>query len=85
MWGFDCQIWLQGNNSKPPSAGAWAGMSPYLRIDLEGYTPLEIPVSFSTIRSQYGDEIRLEIVEDHSRHYPFATYGSTIRTAQGAY
>jgi len=68
-------------NQLPPSPGVWAGMLPYLRIDVEDYSPFENPVSFAIIRSHYGDEI----TEDHPKYYPFNTYGTTIRTVQGSY
>lgn len=66
-------------SQSPPLQGNWAGMSPYVRIDLEGYAPFENPVSFATIRSHYGDEIRLEMAEGRPEYYPFNTYAYTLR------
>ena len=60
-------------------------MLPYIRIDLNKYTPFEKPVSFTTIRTHYAEEIILEMLDGRPRYYPFATYGSTIRTVQGSY
>jgi len=72
-------------NHYPPAPGNWDGMLPYVRIELDDYTPFEKPVSFTTIRTHYAEEIILEMLDGRPRYYPFATYGSTIRTVQGSY
>ncbi len=71
--------------TEPPSAGPWRGHTSYYRIDVRGFLPFSSGVSVNRIFELYGEDIREEILEDRPRHYPFATYGSGLRTAEGMY
>ncbi|MGN7761288.1 HNH endonuclease [Paenibacillus sp. 22594] len=57
----------------------------YYRIDLYNYEEFESPLTFNSIKENYGDEIRKEIVSRKPKYYPFNTYGDSIRTVQGIY
>jgi hypothetical protein len=71
--------------SEPPSPGVWAGMAPYFRIDLHGFSEFPRPLPMATLIRDYGLDIRREIVELRPRFYPLATYGGTLRLTQGMY
>ena len=68
---------------EPPSAGAWAGLGPYFRIELRDYADFPNGVPLQTLMDTYGDEIREEILEAAPRYFPFNTYSDGIRTVQG--
>jgi len=70
---------------EPPSPGVWAGMSPYYRIEVEGYEPLAAPLPISVLLQEYGEEIRQDALENRPRHHPFAKYRDTARLTQGMY
>ena len=70
---------------EPPSPGSWAGMSPYYRIDLEGYEQFATPLPISRLLHDYGGDIRYDLKENQPGYYPFATYRDTVRTVQGIY
>jgi hypothetical protein len=70
---------------EPPSPGSWADMSPYYRIDLEGYEQFATPLPISRLLHDYGGDIRYDLKENQPGYYPFATYRDTVRTVQGIY
>jgi hypothetical protein len=70
---------------EPPAPGEWSGAPSYYRVDLEAYQPFPHPLPLSSLAEYYGDLIRDEIVQEQPHHYPFSTYGSGIRLAQGMY
>lgn len=70
---------------EPPTPGIWGGRDSYYRIDLRDYTSFQTPLPIQILISQYGDEIRKDIIENKPRFYPFNTYGHTISTVQGIY
>ncbi len=72
-------------SAEPPSPGVWAGMSPYYRLELEGYEPFAAPVPVSVLLQEYGGEIRHDSLQNRPKHYPFAKYGDTVRLTQGMY
>jgi hypothetical protein len=71
--------------SEPPSPGVWAGMAPYYRIDLHGFSQFPRPLPMATLIRDYGLEIRREIIKLRPRFYPLAKYGDTLRLTQGMY
>jgi hypothetical protein len=71
--------------AEPPSPGNWAGMSPYYRIELEGYEPFPTTLPIFRLLQDYGGDIRYDLMENQPQYYPFATYGDTTRTVQGIY
>ena len=60
-------------------------MLPYYKISLKNYTDFSVPLPFSVIMQEYSDQILSEILEDRPKYFPFSTYGTGIRTAQGLY
>jgi hypothetical protein len=70
---------------EPPSAGDWAGMAPYYRVELENYTSFPAPLSIDTFLEYYGSDVRRDLSENRPKYYPFNTYGNTVRTVQGIY
>ncbi len=70
---------------EPPSPGDKAGMSPYYRIELRNYEAFPHPLPIRTLLSNYGNDIRTDLVGNRHRFYPFTTYGEDVRTVQGIY
>jgi hypothetical protein len=69
----------------PPYPGDWDEMAPCDKTTLKNYSEFSNPLPFSVISEEYTTQILNEILEDRPRYFPFSTYGSGIRTAQGLY
>ncbi len=72
-------------HDEPPSAGIWAGMGTYYRINLEQYRAFPRPLTVRTFLAEYSDRIRDDLESNQPRFYPFTTHGDDIRTVQGIY
>jgi hypothetical protein len=46
----------------------------YYRIDLNNYEEFKSPLTLNSIKENYGDEIRKEILSRRPKYYPFNTY-----------
>lgn len=71
----------------PPKPGDWADRDSYYRIDLEDYSPLQVPVSLAQIEEALS-ELILEDLEGAPKFYPYMKYKSDargFRGRQGAY
>jgi 5-methylcytosine-specific restriction protein B len=51
----------QERQDEPPNPGKWAGMAPFYRIDLEGFTPLDQPLPLSDLYERYGPVLIQEL------------------------
>lgn len=69
----------------PPLPGAWAGMGPYFRVELAGYTELQNPVPVGAFLDAATDLILEELKTFKPKHYPISRYGDGVRTRQGQY
>ena len=71
--------------TQPPTPGDWAGRPSYYRVDLRGYEQFSSPLPHYAIRTYYDQDILEDIEANSPRHYPFNSYGKTIRAHQGEY
>jgi hypothetical protein len=70
---------------EPPSPGPWKDRDTYYRIDLDGFTSIEHPLSFRTFVEMYGDTLRDEITYHKTPFFPFTINAGAVRPNQGMY
>jgi hypothetical protein len=72
--------------TEPPSPGVWANMSPYYRIDLEGFSRFPKQISLAELAREYREAISEDIKKGRIGRYPFLkTKHGDLRTVQGGY
>jgi hypothetical protein len=51
----------QERHDEPPQPGRWAGMAPFYRIDLEGFTQIDEPLPLSDLYERFGAQLKQEL------------------------
>ena len=67
---------------QPPSPGDWAGMAPYYRVPVEGFTSIEPPLSIRAVLRDHQPEFREVLKKGHLRLF-YGPYKGELRLNQG--